>query len=199
MNKRLLSLFFVALAVLWAVEKSSAARLAIEIDATREHQRELATLEREHQRLRALQPDAAELDSLRRAVGEHARLQAELAQQEAARPAGPVTLPLGEWTPARDWKNRGQGTPSAAVETALWAAAGGDTAALKNLLSLAEPTRTKAAALLARMPDSARKFYAIPEDLIAAFTIKSIPVGEAQLVWFNESGPDDATTCVFLL
>lgn len=188
----------VALAATWAVEKYSASRLALEIAAQREQQRELTGLQREHDRLRALQPSPEELETLRSVPVEHTQLQHAIAEQAAARAARPPDLPVGNWTSASEWKNRGHATPHATVETALWAAAGGDVSTLKSLLILAEPTREQAAALLARIPDGSRSLYTTPEDLIASFTVKNIPVGEAQLVWFNQNSEDDATACVFL-
>lgn len=188
----------VALVATWAVERHSAAQLVLEITAQREQQRELANLQRERDRLRALQPSADELESLRRVPAEHTQLQHAIAEQTAAPATRPPGLPMGDWTPAGEWKNRGHATPHAAVETALWATAGGDVSTLKNLLILADPTREQAAALLTRIPESSRSLYATPEDLIASFTIKNVPVGEAQLVWFNQISDDDATACVFL-
>ena len=198
MKTTLLLLASVVLGATWAWEKMSAARLAIEFDAQRAEHRELAALQREHARLRTMQATDEELARLRRAATAHTQLQQALAEREAA-PAQPrPALPVGEWTPMSELKNRGQLTPHAAVETALWAAAGGDVTSLKKLLSLDDATRTQAGALLARLPANARAAYASAEDLIAAFTIKNIPVGEAQLVWFNARGEDDATACVFL-
>lgn len=197
MKPALISLAVAALAVAWVLEKISAARLLVEIDAQSGSAREVADLRREHERLRALQPSAEELETLRAATAARTRLQSELAAQDATRAASPA-LSLGEWTPAREWKNRGRATSLAAVETALWAAAGGDVAALRNLLSLPAETREKADALLAQLPQDARTRYPGAEDLIAGFTVKNIPLGEAQLVWFNQSGEDDAVACVFL-
>lgn len=192
---------FLALAVtmtIWTIQKFSAAQLAAAIEAQRTAPRELLDLQRDRDRLRALQPTAAELAGLRRAAAEHRRLEAEFVAEEKGRAAPPRLLPIGEWTPSAEWKNRGQASPRAAIETTLWAAAGGDVATLKNLLSLTEPTREKARALLASLPVAARERYASAEDLIAEFTIKNIPLGEAQLVWFNRRSDDDATACIFL-
>ena len=198
MKLALFILVVAAAGVTWWFEKLSAARLVIEIDARHAESRELAAALRERDRLRSLAPSESELASLRRNAAERAKLRAALDSQEAAQPSASPTLTLGDWRPASEWKNRGQATPHAAVETALWAAAGGDVSTLRNLLSLADATRAKADALFARLPASERGRYPSPEDLIAAFTIKSIPVGEAQLVWFNQADPENATAGVFL-
>jgi hypothetical protein len=71
-------------------------------------------------------------------------------------------------------------------------------ATLKQLLFVSEETRTAAATLLASLPASSRTVYQGPDDLISALTIKRIPLGEAQLVWLNQNGPDTATACVFI-
>jgi len=198
MKTILLATAFVVLAAAWSIERLSATRLAIEVDTRRGQVRELTELRRERDRLRTLQPSIDELASLRLAAAGRAPLQIQPAAPETASTLSHPPLPLGDWSPAREWQNRGRATPHATIETTLWAAAGGDTGTLKNLLSLTEETRTQADALLARLPASARTLYASPEDLIAAFTIKNIPIGEAQLVWLNENGADDATACVFL-
>jgi hypothetical protein len=198
MKTALLILVLTGVGVTWWTETLTATRLAVELDARRAESREMAALLRERERLRSLAPNEDELGSLRRAAAERAQLQAALDRQEAEPAPQTPKLTLGDWRPARDWKDRGQTTPHATIETALWAAAGGDVAALRNLLSLDDATRTKAAMLLARLPAGERERYPSPEDLIAAFTIKAIPVGEAQLVWLNEADPDHAAAGVFL-
>ena len=164
-----------ALAATWAIERFSTAQLTAAIDAQGDQERALISLQRERDRLRALQPTAGELESLRRAAAEHARLQNEIDTQAVTRAAQPRVLPLGEWTPAGAWKNRGQSTPHAAVETALWAAAGGDLSTLKRLLAVNGDARQAADSLLATLPAETRALYPTPEDLISAFTIKNIP------------------------
>ncbi len=188
----------VALAATWVIERFSTSQLTAAIDAQRGQQRELLDLQRERDRLRALQPAAGELESQRRATAESARLQNEIDVPPATPSTPPAALPIGQWTPAREWKNRGQATPHAAVETALWAAAGGDVFTLRRLLSVGDDTRQAADSLLAKLPAETRALYPTPEDLISAFTIKNIPLGEAQLVWFNQRGENDATVGLFL-
>lgn len=196
MKTTLLIIGFVALAGTWFVEKLSAARLAGQIEAHDGQRREIGALQLERDRLRALQPTGSEWEKLRRAAAESSRLRR--AALETSPAVSSSALPLGEWSVARAWQDRGNATPHAAIESTLWAAAGGDVAALKNLLTLADATRQGADALLARLPAATRDRYATAEDLVAEFTIKNIPLGEAQLVWFNQNGEDDATACVFL-
>ena len=194
MKTALLTLVLVALTAVWVAQRFSAAELEAQI-AGRHGGEELSVLQRERERLRGRQPTPRELQELREAVAGRVRHEAAVAA-EAATPV--PALPLGAWSRASNWRNRGQATAQAAIESTLWAAAGGDVGALKQLFLLPAATREKAGALLAQLPPAARAGCATAEDLIAAFTIKSIPIGEAQLVWFNQSGADEATACVFL-
>lgn len=144
-------------------------------------------------------PTAGEWAQLRRAAEERDALRRELAARTApADQAVPSTLSAGEWLAVDAWKNRGRATPAAALETTLWAAAGGDLPALKNLLLLDPAVLAQATALLARLPESSRALYPTPEHLVAAFTAKAIPLGAAQLVSQQSSVPDDTTVCLFL-
>lgn len=182
---------------LWYRERLTTSRLEIEIEARRNGARSADAVLRERDRLRALQPSAAELRSLRRAGTERAALQLSAATQDVRR-LPVVKLDLGEWRPASSWKNCGQATPNAAIESMLWAAAGGDVTIVKSLLSISDETRQQAEALLARLPTAARGRYVTVEDLIAELTVKNIPLGSAQLVWFNQPNDDTASACLFL-
>ncbi len=188
-----------AVGLVWAFNRMTTTDLRSQIEQARQENDEVASLQRERERLQRLLRDAEERAQRDRVAADLARAQQELADRQtpAHRPP-PSTLTSGEWLPTGAWKNRGHHTPTATVETALWAAAGGDVAALKDMLQLDESVRAKAAAILARLPESSRALYASPEHLIAAFTTKSIPLGAAQLVWQHESGPDEAVACVFV-
>lgn len=189
----------VVVALFWIRERFEAAALTAEIAALHAQSAGLASLTREQEQFRALQPNAEELAALRRASSEHARASEELAARLTARaPRAPEALTPGEWLPPAAWRNRGAATPTSSVETALWAAAGGDLVTLKNMLHLPPDVRAKADALLARLPESARHTYADAEQLIAAFTAQAIPLGDAQLIWQHQPSPDEAVACVFL-
>jgi hypothetical protein len=105
---------------------------------------------------------------------------------------------VGEWRAPTSWQNRGQSTVVATIETALWAAAGGDLTALQSLLQLDEPVRIKAEELLAQLPEATRANYTSAEQLLAAFATKFLPLGEAQLVWNHELDTDQAFACMFV-
>jgi hypothetical protein len=195
-------LFIVSLAgvgIVWALNRIAATDLQTQIATARQENVEVAALQRERERLQRLQREAEESARRERAALELARAQQERAAREKPlHRSPPSVLTVGEWLPPAGWKNRGQATPTATVETALWAAAGGDVAMLQGMLQLDESVRVKAAEILARLPESARVLYASPEHLIAAFTTKSIPLGDAQLVWQHQPGPDEAVACVFV-
>lgn len=189
----------VVVALLWARDRIAATGLQTELAALRLQTGELESLQREHERLRSLQPSADELDLLQRASAEHAAATREIATREPATPRRPAdVLAPGEWLPAARWKNVGVATGLAAVQTAIWAAAGGDIGTFISLMRIDDEVRARADALLAQLPAEARGTYPNVEHLLAAFAIKSIPIGEAQLVWHHESGPDDAVVCVFV-
>ncbi len=184
-----------AVAAGWWSGQATAARLQAERDALRRQRSELARLQAEHGRLRGVLDEA-----MRRA----ARREAEAARAFPPAPveppvvAAPTHLVPGEWAASSTWANRGQATASAAVETMLWAAAGGDVASLATLLELGDATRSKAADLLARLPADARAAFGSPEQLIAIATVKNIPVTEAQVAWFHETDADHAVVGLML-
>lgn len=190
-------LFFAVLALLgltWMGEKFSASRMAAELARLRQQHDEMSRLLRERGRLYQQRNDAENRQE---------SLPEQTAPAALASPAKPtalprVTMPLGDWVGVQGWGFRGQATPQASIESALWAAAGGDVAVLKQLLFVSDEARTAAAALLASLPASSRLAYPGPDDLISALTIKRIPLGEAQLVWLNQNGSENATACVFI-
>lgn len=184
-----------AVAAGWRSGQATAARLLAEREGLRRQHGELARLQAEHGRLR---------DTLDEAMRRAARREAEAAR---ALPPAPVEPPVvavptrlvpGEWAASSTWANRGQATAPAAVETMLWAAAGGDVASLAALLELEDATRSKAADLLARLSADVRSAFGSPEQLIAIATVKNIPVTEAQVAWFNEIDADHAVVGLML-
>lgn len=197
MKTAALLILVAALGIFWAVERFQTNLLRTQLAAVDDRPREIAGLQREQARLRALQQGEDKDALLRRIAAERARLHAS-AEPSHASSAAPEPLDEGEWKPVQDWKNCGQATPAATVETTLWAAAGGDVATFKRLIVLSDQTRAAADALLARLPPEARAQFASAEDLVASYSMARVPLGEAQAVWFNQSGPNDATVAVFL-
>lgn len=189
-------LFAVAavLAVRWMSARTEAERLRAERDALRGRSTELARLEAEQRRLRDALADATRRAARRDAVATEAAVQAPIAPASPE----PTRLVLGEWAASNTWANRGQTTAPAAVETALWAAAGGDVRAFAGTLELDAKTRIKAAELLARLPAEAQQAFGSPEGLVAIAAMKAIPLTEAQVVWSNETAPDSAVMGLLL-
>lgn len=153
---------------------------------------------------------ATELSALRADRAALARLRAEIdllkarvqqGQPPSAAETGAVASPPArlQLLPASEWKNAGRGTPTAAVETVLWAAVGGDIDVLADAISLDAGARAKAEMLLAGLPPAARAHYASPEKLVALFTAKDVPVGASMRVVARPSAPaDDAKVTLVL-
>lgn len=174
----LLSGFALLVLAGWVAERQAAARLTREIAGYHHDRAELARLTNEKASLVAQQPPATELAELRQRARDRAETAAAIA----------TPLETGVWTPAQKWQNRGNAAPLATVETALWAAAGGDTAAFESLFVLDPATRRGAQKLLDRLASQHPVAYATPEDLIAAFAIKNIPPGAAQIAVLRQLG-----------
>jgi hypothetical protein len=192
MRTKILLVAFSLAAVLagWLVEHLHAQQLNAELALLQDSRRELSRLQAEHRRLLAAQPASDRLAALRLANSEHDRLLREIDARKTAARSNP--FPLGEWMPASTWENRGRATPRAAIETVLWAAAGGDLAALENAFELDDATRAQADALIARLPPGARNDYRTPESLIAGLATRNIPPSSAQLAWLHETDADHA-------
>jgi type II secretory pathway pseudopilin PulG len=184
-----------AIAAGWMAGQATAARLQAERDALRNRRSELLRLQAEHQRLRDAMLEAMRRASVREAAAARVLPPAPI---EPAVIAASTRLVPGEWAASNTWANRGQTTATAAVETLLWAAAGGDVPALTALLELDDVTRSKAADLLGRLPAEARQTFGSPEGLIAIATMKNIPQTEAQVAWFNETDADHAVVGLLL-
>jgi len=165
--------------------------LRTEVALLRGREAQLGELRAEQTRLAALQVPPAELENLRRDRRAVERLRAEVdalrAKVEkpfppaAAENAATDRLSLGRLVTSAEWKNVGATTPPAALETALWAAAGGDVDAFASLLSFDAAARKGAQALLDSLPAETRAHYGSPERLVAFLSIKDVPLGSAQV------------------
>lgn len=179
----------------WVGQRQTAAGLRAEVELQREQARARAQLAADTARLRANQISAADLEALR---GDHAALvrlrgemdalrsRAEEAARAVAAKAAAVAKPrepsiLEGPLPASAWKNAGTATPAAALETVLWAAAGGEVDALAGLLRFDAGVKARMEGLFAGLPESVRTEYGTPERLIAALTARDVPLGKAKL------------------
>jgi hypothetical protein len=140
---------------------------------------------------------AGEIEAMRRraAAGNAAAPPANL-----PRPApreNPTTLRDGPLAAAQ-WRNVGQATPEAALETALWAAAGGDVRMLADSLIIDADTRAQAAAVFDRLPAMVRQDVGSAEGLVALLTAKHIPLGVAHIVDHLGTAPDEARLVTYV-
>jgi hypothetical protein len=129
--------------------------------------------------------------------GELARLRAEvsvlkvrtqelaLAVKQGAAGSGPLNL-----VPASGWKNAGRSSPEAAAESFLWASDSGDLEVLANSILLDAAAREKAAAILARLPESTRPTYDTPEKLVALLLARDTDARAMQVLGANTAGDD---------
>lgn len=188
-----------AVVVIWALERMTATNLRAQIELLRTENLGLDDARGERTRLQQNGEEREQRARSQREAARRATLERQnVAPQVPAAPPAQAVLAVGEWLPPSSWQNRGQGTPTAAVETVLWAAGGGDIATMKNMLELDDTVRANADALRATLPEFARAIYPSAEHLIASFTTKAIPLGDAQLVWQHQSEPDEAFACLFL-
>jgi hypothetical protein len=177
---------------LLVAQRTTGKAMRSEIVRLSEEMREPARLVVENRRLRAAQVTTAELNALRADRAEVARLRDEIdtlrrsADQKAsavAKSAPKEYVPsiLDGPLPPSAWRNAGASTPGAALETVLWAAAGGDTAVLAARLVFDAGVGAKAEALLAGLPEATRAQYGSPEQLIAALTAKDVPLWNTKI------------------
>ena len=182
----------------------SLAPLRAEVNGLRGVAREVARERVEQLRLEALAVSTEKLERLRAERADIDRVRSELAalrrQRDGAKPAAvsenlmPDRLSVGQVVPAAEWKNRGANTPPAALETALWAATGGDVAAFAALLWLDVAARTAAQRLLERLSPEMRAQYDTPERLLAFLTIQDVPLGSVEVRGWSQLQGNQALT-----
>jgi len=146
-----------------------------------------------------------ERDRLRAALAEaNRRRQADAVATSAAPvpppPIRPVahSLALGQWRSPREWRNEGQTTAQGTVATLLWAAAGGDVAAMVPLIAYDEASQIQAQALFDSLSPTARQAFPNPEALVAGLTLQAVSNSSVQLSWFHERDAEHATVGLLL-
>lgn len=169
----------------WTWENSRTAALRSQLQAVRLDAAEREHLQGEHTRLEKIQPEESELERLRGKLAAHDPLPAEKSAPPAA---ADLSFQPGAWTSASQWKNRGQATPEATLETTFWAVAGGELGTLKEAFAFDDASRIKAQTILDGLPESARRAYATPEDLLTLLVVREIPLADAQ--WFARVNHD---------
>jgi hypothetical protein len=193
MRRILIAVVIAAVAAVWWYEQAETRALESRLRQLRSSTAERDVASAEQRQLKAAlasKPKRSELIAVR----------ADLERLRQPSPARPslATTPIGEWFPANRWRNCGMSAPRDTLETALWAAAGGDIHRFSQLIEVSDDVRGKANELIAQLPVQSRAQYPSVESLLAAFAIKRIPIGSAQVVWAQQSDPDNATLCVFI-
>jgi hypothetical protein len=161
------------------------ANLEKELAELQRQQRRVEWVRQENERLRAVaaQTEVSDVDSADARQRELERLRREVIglEQRALAQSRRVTAtnaaetnalatnrdPEQGMTRLEHFRNVGRDTPRAAFQTLVWAAMKGDEQALAGALTMPDSARQKADALLARLPDDARKRYPNAESLAA--------------------------------
>lgn len=135
-------------------ERRRNAQLRDELTARQHAAAELSKLTATRDELRRRQPTSEEIARLRQAADARQASERSFTIPVATPvPAPSQALTPGDWTPAAAWQNRGRATPVAALETMLWASAGGDLAALKDVLAFDDASQALAARAFAICPN----------------------------------------------
>jgi hypothetical protein len=108
------------------------------------------------------------------------------------------SLAMGEWRSSREWRDEGQSTAQKTVGTLLWAAAGGDLAAMMPLIVYDDAARKQAQTLFDSLPPDARQNFPTPEALVASLTLQAVPNNGVQLSWFHQRDANHATVGLIL-
>ena len=178
--------------------------LRAEREVLRDRQTEIRGLRAERERLVAQQVAPAELERLRadrvaieRLRREMAGLETRAEQRGRAVVAAPTErFAPGQAMPASAWRNAGAASPAAALETVLWAAAGGEVDAFAQRIQFDPAAKAAATALLESLPPAERARHASPAHLLAFLSVKDIPVGTATVLqsWPTSSAKQQAVS-----
>lgn len=149
---------------------------------------ELVQLRQEHAELGRLRDETAAL-----------RQREQTHQAVSKSPGGNVNVPV-KLVPAGAWKNAGQSTPAAAVETMLFAAVAGDVDLFTNGLTLDEAAKAKADRIFAQLTPDEQAKYGSPEKLTGLLIAHELGgVAAMQFVSAQERASVTAVTVRILL
>jgi hypothetical protein len=186
----------VALVLAW--QQLARRPLQAELEVLRDRQSEVRGLKAEQARLQAQQVSDAELERLRADRVALERLRREMAgletraeqrSQQARSAAAPAErFAIGQAVPASAWRNAGAASPAAALETVLWAAAGGEVDQFAQRIQFEPAAEAAAKALLESLPPAERARHASPAHLLAYLSVKDIPIGTAKVVSWPSTG-----------
>jgi hypothetical protein len=102
------------------------------------------------------------------------RNQAEANASAAAAPSPQPVNQVENAEPAKleaDYRNEGNATPQATLQTFAWACDQGDIATVMRLIRFDEAARTRALAFMAELPEDARRRWPTPEAMAAAMLV----------------------------
>lgn len=120
-----------------------------------------------------------ELDAIRQRAVHPAQTRVTQGSQELAIvPPSLADVPISYL----DWRNVGADSPEAAIETTLWAAAGGDTEVMASLFDLDASVRQRSEELLKSLPDDFQSQFSTVEQFVAFMTVRDVPLGSAQIM-----------------
>lgn len=179
----------VALAFGWVLgwQRLEMGPLQTELEVLRDRASEGHRLQAERERLRAQQVSEAELERLRADRAAIERMKGEVAavrtsaetKQRAVAARAAERFAVGQQMPAAEWKDAGAASPVAALETVLWAAAGGEVDVFAKRIQFDPAGKKAAQALWEGLSAEARARHASPEHLMAFLSIKDVPTGSA--------------------
>jgi hypothetical protein len=170
----------------WTIRRDTEFQLRARIATMRVEDGILARLRRDHTRLQASVNDAE------RQIASAPDSAGSSGSDSALPDAGP-SMGIGTWAAPENWKPCGNATPDAAIESTFCAGAHGDLNSLKATLEFDDDALAKAESILAELPESSRRQYAGPKDLLSVIVAGSIPLESAQLVARQEDSPDKVT------
>lgn len=127
-----------------------------------------------------------EVDGLKKAAQEFGKV-LQAAQAKQAESSIPTKL-----VPLAEWKNSGRATAASAMETVLWAAAGGEVDTLAQGIVFTPTAQAKANAWFAQLSDATKAQYGSPEKLVALMIAKDAAnLSGMQILGQREITPDD--------
>jgi hypothetical protein len=168
-----------------------------EREVLRDRQRDLARLRAEGERLRRDQISDAELARWRADRAAIGRLRDEVSavqtaaevQQQARAARAAERFALGQRMASAEWRQAGAASPAAALETVLWAAAGGEVDVFAQRIQFDPAGRQAAQALWEGLAPAERARHASPAHLLAFLSIRDIPIGSATVEsWGRATG-----------
>jgi hypothetical protein len=168
----------------WLLQREATAQLGDEIGLLRDENQKLAVVRAENVRIIAALPASAALEAMRADHAAVSRLRAEIEKlkvetEAQASALAHAAMPL---IPASEWRNAGRSTPSATVETIVWAISRKDVDGLASMLSIDAQLRPSVDQLFAVLPEDFRARYGTVERWLVDPMVKGPPIDGMQIV-----------------